>query len=75
MKTCRFCHIREIGQAENTMIRFGPRHNAHPGCYLDHKDPCSLTPAQVAHMPFGPLRDRGLMAWAREYTREYFEEP
>lgn len=69
MKTCRFCHTRHFGQAEDQMIRFGPRHNACPGCYLDHKDPLSLSPAQVAVMPYGVLRDRNLLTWAEEYIK------
>lgn len=65
--TCRFC-----GKTAHHgyMVKYGVRHYAHFGCYLDHKPLHELHPWQVRQFPWKELRDRGLMDEAAACSKD-----
>ena len=68
MNTCRFCHKPEFGQnIADKLIRYGKRHWAHHGCFLDAgKSLDDLSADVVGRFPFRVLKDRGLLKRAEE---------
>lgn len=65
---CRFCGKFEFDA--DAMVKYGRRHYAHHGCYLDRKPLHALHPWQVRQFPFNALRERGLLAEAEACSRD-----
>lgn len=62
--TCRFCK-----KFDDNLIAYGPRHYAHPACYLDAgKKLLALRPYQVGQFPYKLLKERGLLDEAARLT-------
>lgn len=59
LSTCRFCKRQSIGGVK--MVKYGVRHYAHYGCYLDAgKKLADLKAWQIEQCPWHVLRVRGL---------------
>jgi hypothetical protein len=63
---CRFCD----DWRDQNLLRYGPRHYAHPKCWLDHKTLAELPWHQIEQMPFRLLKDRGLTDKAQRLIEE-----
>ncbi len=58
-RLCRFC---DLITDDANLVKYGVRHYAHFGCYLDAgKTLDDLTTWQVGRFPHGVLQERGLI--------------
>lgn len=57
-RTCQFC---KATAHHKQLVKYGVRHYAHFGCYLDRKSLRDLHPWQVLNFPSRELSERGLL--------------